>query len=64
MRERRGLPGAARPAAGRATSHLAPAVVEEMEAAPALFGGTPALVTHDRRLRAADRQPEPASASR
>ncbi|WP_374772647.1 ATP-binding cassette domain-containing protein [Streptomyces sp. NBC_01310] len=52
------------------TNHLAPAVVEELEAALALFGGTLVLVTHDRRLRAAFRgrrlelQREPAAASR
>ncbi|MGW7435146.1 ATP-binding cassette domain-containing protein [Streptomyces sp. NPDC054849] len=52
------------------TNHLAPAVVEELEAALALFGGTIVVVTHDRRLRAAfpgrrlELQREPAAASR
>nr|WP_046778056.1 hypothetical protein [Streptomyces yangpuensis] len=53
-----------------ATNHLAPAVVEELEAALAHFGGTLVVVTHDRRLRAGFRgrrlelQREPAAASR
>ncbi len=52
------------------TSHLAPAVAEELEAALAHLCGTLILVTHDRRLRAAfpgrclELQREPAAASR